>query len=138
MRQPQDTIRRLGLETLAIHRESDHALGNGALEHVPPGPYTLCVSILADKDADAMLGGLARAGDRFVATRSSNARALPAQDLAALARLHFGHVEAVEDVGQALARAHALGEPVLVTGSLYLLSDLETLEREHEGAAWAR
>ena len=85
-----------------------------------------------------MLAGLARAGDRFVATRSSNARALPAQELAALARLHFGHVEAVEDAGQALARAHALGEPVLVTGSLYLLSDLETLEREHQGAAWAR
>jgi dihydrofolate synthase / folylpolyglutamate synthase len=125
------------------HREIRDGAHNPAgvhwlLEHLPPGPYTLCVSILADKDAPAMLAALASAGGRLVATRSSNARSLPAQELAALARPHFAHVEAVEDPDEALARAHELGEPVLVTGSLYLLADLEASEREHEGAAWAR
>ena len=108
------------------------------LERLPPGPYTLCVSILVDKDAPAMLAALAGAGNRLVATRSSSARAVPADEVADLARAHFAHVEAVGDPGRALARAHELGEPVLVTGSLYLLSDLEAAEREREGAAWAR
>jgi dihydrofolate synthase/folylpolyglutamate synthase len=108
------------------------------LERLPPGAYTLCVSILADKDAPAMLAALAGAGNRLVATRSSSARALPADELADLARPHFAHVEPVDDPGRALARAHELGEPVLVTGSLYLLSDLEAAERERERAAWAR
>lgn len=98
------------------------------LQRLPPADYTVCASILADKDVDAMLAALAAAGSRFVATRSSNARALPAQDLAARAARHFARVEAVVDPGQALARAHQLGEPVLVTGSLYLLSDLAGAE----------
>lgn len=92
------------------------------------GDYTVCASILRDKDATQMLGELARVGDRFVATRSSNPRALPAGELADLARPFFKQVEAVSDPVAALARAHELGEPVLVTGSLYLLADLEARE----------
>jgi dihydrofolate synthase / folylpolyglutamate synthase len=106
------------------------------LERLPPGTYTLCVSILGDKDAAAMLETLAGAGSRLVATRSSNPRALPAEELADLARAHFSHVEAVDEPTRALARAHELGEPVLVTGSIYLLADLEAAERER--TAWAR
>jgi dihydrofolate synthase/folylpolyglutamate synthase len=86
--------------------------------------FTVVVSILADKDADAMLRELSRVGTRLVATTSSSPRALPAGELARLARAHFGHVEAVESPAAALARGHELGEPVLVTGSLYLLGDL--------------
>lgn len=90
--------------------------------------YTVVASILADKDVDAMLATLRRAGRRFVATRSSSARALPAAVLADLARARFGHVEVVDDPVAAVARAHELGEPVLVTGSLYLLGDLAQAE----------
>jgi folylpolyglutamate synthase/dihydropteroate synthase len=39
----------------------------------------------------------------------------------------------VEDPALALARAHELGEPVLVTGSLYLLGDIAQGKRR---AAW--
>jgi len=95
--------------------------------------YTLVVSILADKDADAMLRTLRRAGRRLVATRSSSPRALPPDDLADLARRHFDQVEVVADPLDAVARAHELGEPVLVTGSLYLLGDVAEEERH---AAW--
>jgi dihydrofolate synthase / folylpolyglutamate synthase len=103
------------------------------LERLPPGDYTLVVSILADKDGDTMLRDLARAGTRLVATRSTSARALPPAEVAELARRHFDHVEAIEDPVAALARAHELGEPVLVTGSLYLLGDIAQGERR---AAW--
>ncbi len=100
------------------------------VERLPPGDYTLVVSILADKNADEMLRELRRAGSRLVATRSSSPRALPAAEVAELAQAHFGQVESVDDPAEALARAHALGEPVLVTGSLYLLGDIAAGERE--------
>lgn len=94
------------------------------VERLPAGDYTIVASILADKDANEMLRELHRVGSRFVATRSSSPRALPADELARLAETHFEHVEAVDNPASALARGHELGEPVLVTGSLYLLGDL--------------
>jgi dihydrofolate synthase / folylpolyglutamate synthase len=91
--------------------------------HLERSDYTLVVSILRDKDADAMLAALARTGPRLVATTSSNARSLPADELAAIAQRHFAEVEIEPDPAAALARAREHG-PVLVTGSLYLLGDL--------------
>jgi dihydrofolate synthase/folylpolyglutamate synthase len=103
------------------------------VDQLDGGDFTIVASILADKDVDAMLATLRRAGRRLVATRSCSARALPAADLADLARSHFEHVEVVDDPVAAVARAHELGEPVLVTGSLYLLGDLAQAEQH---AAW--
>ncbi len=103
------------------------------VDRLPAGEYTVVASILRDKDVGAMLRELRRVGSHFVATRSSSERALSAVDLAERARGIFEHVEAVDDPVAALARAHELGEPVLVTGSLYLLGDLVQEERR---AAW--
>ncbi len=100
------------------------------VERLPALDFTLVVSILADKDANGMLRELRGAGSRLVATTSSSARALPASDLARFARSHFDHVEVVEPPTNALRRGHELGEPVLVTGSLYLLGDLAQAEQE--------
>ena len=94
------------------------------VDHLPPADYTVVASILADKDVEEMLRVLAEAGRRFVACTSSNPRALVADELAARAGAHFDHVEAVPEPRAALARGHELGEPVLVTGSFYLLADL--------------
>ena len=100
------------------------------VDRLPRGDYTLVVSILADKNADEMLRVFRRAGSILVATRSSSERALPAGDLAERATAIFDHVETVASPTEALARAHELGEPVLVTGSLYLLGDIASGERE--------
>jgi folylpolyglutamate synthase/dihydropteroate synthase len=84
-------------------------------------------SILGEKDVDSMLAALAALGDTFVATASSNPRALPEKELAARAEPLFTHVEAVPDPARARERARQLAGPagrVLVTGSLYLLADL--------------
>jgi dihydrofolate synthase/folylpolyglutamate synthase len=95
------------------------------VDHLPAADYTVMASILSDKDVDGMLARLSSVGGRFVACRSSNPRALGAAQLAERAGRFFDVVEARDDPGEALALAHALGEPVLVTGSLYLLADLE-------------
>jgi dihydrofolate synthase/folylpolyglutamate synthase len=100
---------------------------------LPPDDFTVVASILADKDAEEMLRTLRSAGARFVATRSSSARARDSAELARLAHRYFDHVEEVEDPAAAVVRAHELGEPVLVTGSLYLLGDLAEAERR---TAW--
>ncbi len=97
------------------------------LERLPRRDYVVVASILADKDAEAMLRLLAEAGPALVATSSCNARALPPGELAALAEPLFDRVEAVADPEPALARARGLAGDdgaVLVTGSLYLLADL--------------
>ncbi|HVU76113.1 MAG TPA: hypothetical protein VHC67_00930 [Gaiellaceae bacterium] len=95
------------------------------LERLPrPLDYVVVASILGDKDAAGILDRLAQAGRTLVATASSNARALPADAVAELGRSRFEVVETVPDPGAAVARAHALGGEVLVTGSLYLLADL--------------
>ncbi len=99
------------------------------VDRLAPADFTICASILADKDVDLMLRRLATVGRRFVATVSTNERSLPAAELAERARAAFDIVEQVDDPTAALLRAHALGEPVLVTGSLYLLADLEKAER---------
>ena len=97
------------------------------LERLPRRDYVVVASILADKDAEAMLTALAQAGDTLVATASHSARALPAAELATRAESFFEHVETEPDPAAALDRGRELARPggaVLVTGSLYLLADL--------------
>ena len=84
-----------------------------------------------DQDAVAnvrmMLEALSVLGDTLVATESSNARSLPAAELAELAGKRFARVETVPDAATARRRAlelAGLDGAVLVTGSLYLLAQL--------------
>ena len=94
------------------------------LGRLPSVRYVVVASVLADKDVEGMVAALSAVGSRFVATTSSSARALSASDLAERAERYFSEVEALDDPAQALAHARGRGEPVLVTGSLYLLADL--------------
>ena len=118
---------------------SPHELRDGA--HNPAGAAhlarslgpldaVLVASLVADKDADGVLRELAPLGRTLVATASTSGRALAAPDLAARAGVHFAHVESVPDPVAALGRARELASPggmVLVTGSLYLLADLDAV-----------
>ena len=101
------------------------------LSHLPEARWTLVCSILADKDVSSMLEALAPLAGSLVATSSSSPRALPAAELAARAEGLFELVEVIADPAQALARGRDLAAPdgcLLVTGSLYLLADLASLE----------
>jgi len=96
-------------------------------------PLTAVVSVLDDKDAAGMLAALAACCERAVFTRSSNPSALPPAVLESLWRQAGGRGgEVVPDPVDALARARAAagaGGAVIVTGSIYLLSDLARARR---------
>ena len=96
--------------------------------HLDRSDYTICASILRDKDVDEMLGLLAELGDRFVATSSSNARSLPAAVLAEHARTHFDIVEQVDDPAAPCGAPTSSASRFSSPGSLYLLADLEAAE----------
>jgi dihydrofolate synthase / folylpolyglutamate synthase len=121
-------LERRGEQPLEIWDGAHNLAGIGyLLPRLPAQEYTIVASILADKDAEAMLRALTALGSSFLATQSSNPRALPADELGRLAAPHFARVEAVSDPAGAVARARSAAGPdgaVLVTGSLYLLSDL--------------
>jgi dihydrofolate synthase/folylpolyglutamate synthase len=111
------------------------------LPRLPDRQYVVVASILRDKNAEGMLAALSALGDIFVATASTNARALPAEELARLATRWFKRTETERDPGGGLARARLIAGPagaVLVTGSLYLLADLaaraEDVPSRAEGA----
>jgi dihydrofolate synthase / folylpolyglutamate synthase len=89
--------------------------------------WVVLASILEDKRPELMLEALSVLGPQLVATQSSNARAVPAGELARRAEPYFRHVDAVADPREARAQALALAGPegaVVVTGSLYLLAEL--------------
>jgi dihydrofolate synthase / folylpolyglutamate synthase len=121
-------LERRGEAPLEIWDGAHNLAGVGyLLPRLPSRRFTVVASILGDKDAAAMLAALAAVGDTLVATSSTSERALPAVELAALARHRFARVETVTDPAEALALARRLAGAegaVLVTGSLYLLADL--------------
>ena len=90
-------------------------------------PVVALISVLGDKDAGAMLDALGDVADLIIATRSRHARAVPADQLADIARAQGHRVEAVADPVAALDAARTAAGPggiVVVAGSLYLLRDL--------------
>jgi dihydrofolate synthase/folylpolyglutamate synthase len=102
------------------------------LPRLPERDYVVVCSILRDKRPGMMLEALSVLGPTLVATESANARCVPADELAAVAAAHFERVETVPEPAAARARALALAGPdgaVVVTGSLYLLSELDGQHR---------
>jgi dihydrofolate synthase / folylpolyglutamate synthase len=124
-------LERVGGSPLEIWDGAHNLAGVGyLLTRVPRADWVLVASILADKDAAGMVAALSALGGRFVATSSSSDRALPAEELAGIARPFFEDVHVVADPREAVARGRELaGEDgaLLVTGSLYLLADLASV-----------
>ena len=131
---PPGRLERRSERPLEIWDGAHNLAGLGwLLPRLPARRYVVVASILRDKDAAGMLAALGTVAERIIATRSSNPRALPAEELAGLARVP---VEAIADPGLALAHARALAGAdgaVLVTGSLYLLQDLSVHGHAYHG-----
>ena len=118
-------LERVSDDPLEIWDGAHNLAGVGyVLARLPSVRYVVVASILADKDVEGMVAALSALGSRFVATTSSSTRSLSAAGLAERAGRYFADVEAIDEPAAALAHARGLGEPVLVTGSLYVLADL--------------
>ena len=95
------------------------------------------IGLLADKDAEAVLGGLEPVLAEVVLSRSSSPRAMEADVIAEVARDVFGEdrvhdAERIDDaLDLAVARAEAAGEPmsagVLETGSVTVVAEVRQL-----------
>ena len=96
--------------------------------HLTPGPLTLVMAAMADKDVDGIIDALAGAaamlGATVIATTVDAARAMSSDDLAARWRARaprVADVKAARDPIKALEGAIARGATVVVAGSLYLV-----------------
>jgi len=92
----------------------------------------LVLGILGDKDAAAILRELAPVAAEIVVTAPASPRALPAADLAALARPLHPCVEVAEPAPRALElvlRRSDAHDVVLVCGSLYLVGEVRAALR---------
>jgi folylpolyglutamate synthase/dihydropteroate synthase len=121
-------LERRSEEPLEIWDGAHNLAGIGyLLPRLPTREWVVVASILADKRPELMLEALSVLGPTLVATESKNSRSLEAGDLAARAEPYFSRVEPVPDPHAArrlaLELAGAVGA-VVVTGSLYLLSEL--------------
>src|SRR3954468_2360540 len=86
-------LERIRGEPLEIWDGAHNLAGVGyVLARLPSERYVVLASILTDKDVEGMLAALSVLGDLFVATRSSNPRALSGADLAERARPFFSQV----------------------------------------------
>ena len=121
----------------AAHNEDGAKSLVKALKESFGSPYAVgVVSILAEKNARALLQILDDSFVEFIITQSESARAIPAEDLAELAREIFGadrvHVQA--NPQWALAEAAKLLSPTLasaivVTGSVTLVGQVLKLKQ---------
>jgi dihydrofolate synthase/folylpolyglutamate synthase len=103
--------------------------------HLPPGPVTMLLAVMADKAVAEILAALAAAAPlreaRCLATRVPDSdRSLPASDTAAAWAVATGRAsaDAIDDADEALQRACELAEtaggPLVITGSLYLVGHM--------------
>ncbi|HEY2074480.1 MAG TPA: hypothetical protein VGG88_12960, partial [Gaiellaceae bacterium] len=112
-------------EPLEIWDGAHNLAGVGyLLPRLPDRRFVVVASILRDKRPEMMLEALSVVGDTLIATESRNGRSLPAGELAEAGRPFFRHVDVEPEPRTARLRALETGEAVLVTGSLYLLSEL--------------
>lgn len=98
----------------------------------------LVIGILADKDIAAMLEHILPLANSVIFTRPVLDRAADPQDVADFAVSHFkfmNNYQVVKDYGEALDRAFAMAGPedaVLVTGSLYTVSDIRAYWQQRQ------
>ena len=83
------------------------------------------ISMLSDKDADGFFATVANSFERVVVTQSSSPRAVPAEELAEVAKKHIEEVSVEANVAVALEKARSFNpEAIVVAGSISLAGDV--------------
>jgi dihydrofolate synthase/folylpolyglutamate synthase len=116
----------------AAHNPAGAAALAAHLQRIGWTGVTLLVGAMRDKDAAGLLEPLAGLASAIICTAPATPRALPADELAAIARRTAGAPERIEIVGQpsaALDRAVEAGGRVVVAGSIFLVGPLRDILR---------
>jgi len=108
-------------------------LGRYLEETYPDREIIMVAGILDDKPAEEMLAALLPVCRRAVITAPTIGRAIPAEELAAIAKKFVDTVDAIPTVDRAVARALQLvenGQVIVIAGSLYVVGEaMETLQK---------
>lgn len=99
------------------------------LEEIGWSRITLLFGAMHDKDVAGMLEPVGPRCEAIVCTTAPSARALPAVDLARVARRFAPIVEAIDDPAAALDAALARQRPVVAAGSIFLIGPLRDILR---------
>jgi dihydrofolate synthase / folylpolyglutamate synthase len=120
-----------GVEVLldAAHNPAGARALASHLQEIGWSRITLLFGAMGDKDVTGMLEALRPLCETIVCTTAPNPRALPAAELARLARTFAPAVEAIADPAGALECALALGTPVVAAGSIFLIGPLRDILR---------
>ena len=120
-----------GVELLldAAHNPAGARALASHLEEIGWSRITLVFGAMHDKDVTGMLEAVGGRCETIVCTTASSARALPAAELAQLARRFAPAVESIDDPAAALERALALRRPIVAAGSIFLIGPLRDILR---------
>ena len=119
-------LEQIGTDPITLIDSAHNPEGARALAEALEGQrFTGVISILDDKDAAEMLNALLPLFDHVIFTKCANPRALSPATLESLAaQLNGPTTESVADPKAALRKAQSHKNPVLATGSIYLIADL--------------
>lgn len=101
------------------------------LRDVVSEPVTLVFGAMRDKAIDEMLSILAPRADTIICTTAASPRAMPAAEIAEIARAVHANVRAIENPFAALEAALRLDRTAVVAGSIFLIGPLR--ERVYRG-----
>jgi dihydrofolate synthase/folylpolyglutamate synthase len=90
---------------------------------------TLVFGAMRDKDVQSLLQTLMPFCESIVCTTAPTPRALSASEIATLAVQMGARVETIDDPETAIARAIAIGRPVVAAGSIFLIGPLRDILR---------
>jgi dihydrofolate synthase/folylpolyglutamate synthase len=90
--------------------------------------FTFIIGMQSNKDADDFIGIIRPVADRFIAARSSHPNALSKEVIAKKIENAGGKAVIAKDLKSAVMLAKKSGDPVCVTGSLYLVGDMIRLD----------
>jgi dihydrofolate synthase / folylpolyglutamate synthase len=120
-----------GVEILidAAHNPAGARALASHLQDIGWSKVTMLFGAMRDKDVNGMLATLAHVCERVICTTAPSPRALPADQLADVARRYASVVEVVPDMKLALQRAIAYRIPVVAAGSIFLIGPLRDILR---------
>lgn len=101
-----------------------------SIQRLFPGMrFVFLVGMLADKDHKGYMSEISQVAQSIIITDVPSQRSVNSEKLAKIAEEFLDEVEIVEDFREAFYRVKSLSFPVCITGSLYLVGAIKSLQK---------